>query len=197
MASHTHYLVIDLEATCCDDDSFPRDQMEIIEIGALLVEAASLAPVREFQTFVRPTRHRQLTEFCTRLTSITQAQVDAAPRFSVAIAGLRELVRGCEPLFCSWGQYDRNQLERDARRHGVSLPLGRSHLNLKERFARQLGESRSFGVGQALRRLGLSFEGTQHRAIDDARNIARILPYALGVRAPERRGADRSRASAR
>jgi inhibitor of KinA sporulation pathway (predicted exonuclease) len=28
--------------------------------------------------------------------------------------------------------------------------------------------------------MGLRFEGTQHRAIDDARNIARLLPHVLG-----------------
>ena len=35
-------------------------------------------------------------------------------------------------------------------------------------------------MGQALRRLGLRFEGPPHRGIDDARNIVRLLPYALG-----------------
>ena len=29
-----YYLVVDLEATCSDDGAVPRDQMEIIEIGA-------------------------------------------------------------------------------------------------------------------------------------------------------------------
>jgi len=32
----------------------------------------------------------------------------------------------------------------------------------------------------ALRRVGLPLVGTHHRGIDDARNIARILPFALG-----------------
>jgi hypothetical protein len=35
-------------------------------------------------------------------------------------------------------------------------------------------------LGQDHARLGLTFEGTAHRGIDDARNIARLLPYALG-----------------
>jgi inhibitor of KinA sporulation pathway (predicted exonuclease) len=184
MAQPSFYLVVDLEATCCDDDSIPRDRMEIIEIGAVLVDASTLAPVREFQTFVRPIEHPRLTEFCTRLTGITQTEVDPAPRFPAAIARLREFLRGTDPLFCSWGNYDRGQLQRDARRHGVRLPLGTSHLNLKEAFSRQLGEARQFGTGQAMRRVGLSFQGRQHRAIDDARNIARLLPYALGVARP-------------
>lgn len=184
MRTPTHYLVIDLEATCDDQDRIPRDQSEIIEIGAVLVEQTSLKPVAELQTFVRPVRHPKLTPFCTRLTTITQAQVDAAPSFAAAVAQLRAFVQGRDALFCSWGNYDRNQLERDARRHGVALPLGRDHWNLKESFARAAGlagaDGRRLGNVQALRLVGLRPEGTVHRGIDDARNIARLLPYCLG-----------------
>ncbi len=185
MTSNRHsrpYLVIDLEATCDDLGSIPREQTEIIEIGAVLVDATTLAPTAEWQTFVRPIRHEQLTPFCTRLTSITQAQVDGAPTFAVAIAGLEKFVRGLEPLFCSWGDYDKNQLARDAARHGVRLPLGPDHWNLKRAFAEKGGETRKLGLGQMLARLGLRFEGTAHRGIDDARNIARVLPFLLGKR---------------
>jgi inhibitor of KinA sporulation pathway (predicted exonuclease) len=177
-----HYVVIDLEATCCDDDTIPRDEMEIIEIGAVLVDGRTLAPVGEFQTFVRPQRHRKLTAFCTGLTTITQADVDAAPRFPDALARLDAFLRGKDALFCSWGGYDRNQLRRDAQRHRVKkLPLGERHLNLKAAFSQRLGEPREYGTGQALRRVGLGFAGTHHRAIDDARNIARLLPFVLGA----------------
>ncbi|WP_437812704.1 exonuclease domain-containing protein [Sorangium sp. So ce1078] len=191
MSVPTHYLVIDLEATCSDDPAFPREEMEIIEVGAVLVDAGSLQPAAELQCFVRPIRNPRLTPFCTRLTSIRQADIDAAPRLPSAVARLKELVRGKQALFCSWGDYDRRQLERDARRHGVTLPFGRDHLNLKRAFARRLGEERELGVGQALRRVGLAFQGTQHRAIDDARNIARLLPHALGLERPHD-GAHRS-----
>lgn len=179
--SPTNYIIIDLEATCCDDDSIPRDESEIIEIGAVLVDAATLTPGQEFQTFIKPQRHRVLTRFCTDLTTITQADVERAPRFPQAIAALANFMRGKDALFCSWGGYDRNQFRRDAARHRVKLPLGERHLNLKEGFSKALGETRQYGTGQALRRVGLSFAGTHHRAIDDARNIARLLPYVLGA----------------
>ena len=181
MSTPTHYLVIDLEATCCDDDSLPREEMEIIEIGAIMVDAATLAPQAEFQTFVKPMRHKLLTPFCTELTTITQPDVDRAPRFPQAILKLGEFVKGKDALFCSWGGYDRNQFRRDAQHHRVKLPLGERHMNIKEAFSQRLGESRQYGTGQALRRLGLSFTGTHHRAIDDARNIARLLPFVLGA----------------
>ena len=76
-----YYMVMDLEATCCNDESFPTSEMETIEIGALIVCGETLKPVSKFCTFIKPVRHPQLTKFCTSLTSITQADVDNAPTF--------------------------------------------------------------------------------------------------------------------
>jgi inhibitor of KinA sporulation pathway (predicted exonuclease) len=176
----THYLVVDLEATCCDRGAVPRAESEIIEIGAVLVEADTLRAVEEFQTFVRPVRHPRLTTFCTELTTIKQADVDAAPLFTEVAPELRAFGEGA--VFCSWGNYDRNKLEEDARFHGVPMPLPGPHINLKDLFARVVGGRRRGNHG-ALARVGLTPVGTHHRGIDDARNIARLLPFALG-RAP-------------
>lgn len=178
MASYTHLLVIDLEATCDQPESFPRSETEIIEIGAVLVDADTLEVKSEFQTFVRPRRHPRLTAFCTRLTTIKQEQVDAAPRFPQALHALTRFHHGIQPLLCSWGRYDWNQLQRDARYHRQRVPYTR-HFNIKDKFSAALGTDRRFGVGAALRRVGLRFAGTPHRGIDDARNIARLLPWAL------------------
>lgn len=172
------YLVVDLEATCDDRGAVPREESETIEIGAVLVDGETLRPLRELQTFVRPVVHRRLTAFCTQLTTITQADVDHAPLFPEAADRLAAFAGNA--VFCSWGAYDKNQLARDARRHGVAHPLPGSHLNLKELFARATGARRPCGTAGALARLGFVMEGTHHRGIDDARNIARLLPYALG-----------------
>jgi inhibitor of KinA sporulation pathway (predicted exonuclease) len=186
--SPSHYLVIDLEATCDDRQAgdgkgaVPPKEMEIIEIGAVLCDAETLAPVGELQTFVRPVRHPRLTPFCTQLTSIRQADVDGAPRFPEAIDLLRDFVAGRGALFCSWGDYDRRQFQQDARFHRVSLPFGDRHLNVKKRFSAELGTEERFGMAGALRRVGLPLVGTHHRGIDDARNIARLLPWSLGRR---------------
>jgi inhibitor of KinA sporulation pathway (predicted exonuclease) len=176
----SHFLVIDLEATCDEDHRIPSRQMEIIEIGAVLVDGRTLAPVDELQTFVAPVRHPVLTPFCTRLTSITQADVAGAPRFPQAILKLSRFMEGRDALFCSWGDYDRNQFDLDARHHRVALPFGGRHLNLKKRFSAELGEETRYGMAGALRRVGLTLRGVHHRGIDDARNIARLLPFCLG-----------------
>jgi inhibitor of KinA sporulation pathway (predicted exonuclease) len=173
-----YYLVVDLEATCDDLGAVPRHESEIIEIGAVLVEGRSLRPVAELMTFVRPVVHPELTPFCVGLTTITQDDVEHAPGFVEAAARLAAFGRGA--LFCSWGNYDRNQLAADAERHGIAPPLGPAHWNLKEAFAEVQGSRKKLGTQAALRRVGLEPWGTHHRGIDDARNIARLLPYILG-----------------
>jgi inhibitor of KinA sporulation pathway (predicted exonuclease) len=181
-----YYLVVDLEATCDDLGSVPRHESEIIEIGAVLVDGAGLRPIAELDLFVRPIVHPQLTPFCTQLTTITQDMVEDALLFPAALARL--VAFGAGALFCSWGAYDRNQLAADARRHGVSPPFA-DHWNLKEAYADRAGSRKGLGNQSALRRLGLEPTGTHHRGIDDARNIARLLPYILNA------GADRSPAA--
>jgi len=172
---------LDLEATCCDDDSFPTSEMELIEIGALMVCGESLQTVDEFNIFIKPVRHPQLTEFCTNLTSITQADVDSAPNFKQAIAEFKNWLYQFENyLFCSWGQYDLNQLKQDCGFHEESYPIAAPHLNLKMQFSKAQKVRKHQGMVGALRLAGLPLEGRHHRGIDDARSIAKLMPFVLG-----------------
>ncbi|WP_198000962.1 3'-5' exonuclease [Gimesia fumaroli] len=178
---YPYFLIIDLEATCCNQQSVPRNEMEIIEIGAVMVDYDSLSAVDEFQTFIQPVRHPQLTPFCTELTSIQQSDVDDAPLFAAAINLLKEWMASYEPaLFCSWGDYDKSQFEQDCRYHQIPYPFPSAHLNLKTQFSRSQGYSKKYGMTGALKRAGISLEGTHHRGIDDARNMARLMPWIVG-----------------
>lgn len=177
----THYLVIDFEATCCDQGTVPRGQMEIIEVGAVMVEADGLAIVGEFQRFVRPVRHPRLTDFCTQLTSIRQQDVEAALPFPAVMDEFKAWLRPYRMfVFCSWGDYDRKQLEQDCAFHRVPCPIQAPHLNVKQLMAERQQLRKRPGLGEAVRLAGLQFAGTHHRGIDDARNIARLLPYVFG-----------------
>ena len=141
-----------------------------------------LQTLDEFQCFVRPVRHPHLTPFCTSLTSIEQHHVDAGEPFPVAAAGLKQWFWSFEnPIFCSWGDYDRRQLEQDCRFHGVPFPLSSRHINIKKRFSATQGLTRAYGMAGALRLVGLRLEGTHHRGIDDVRNMARLAPYIFGT----------------
>jgi inhibitor of KinA sporulation pathway (predicted exonuclease) len=174
--SNDYYLIVDLEATCSDDGAVPRKQMEIIEIGAVMLSSHSLEIESEFQTFVHPVRHPQLTAFCTELTGIRQHEVADAPRFPVALEAMKQWMDAFEDaLFCSWGDYDRNQFMQDCDQHRIDYPFHSGHLNLKAEFSRAANQRKKYGITDALRQLGLRFVGSHHRGLDDARNIARIV----------------------
>lgn len=179
--SPDHWLVIDLEATCCNDGQFPREEMEIIEIGAVIADGRTFESLDEFQTFVRPVRHTTLTDFCRELTGIEQAAVDSAVGFPEAMHRLTTwMAEFPDAIFCSWGAYDRRQFERDCAFNDTAWPFGDRHVNLKKRYAERFRLKRGEGFGHALGKHNLAFEGRPHRGIDDARNIVRMLPIILG-----------------
>ncbi len=173
-----YYLIIDLEATCCDNRTIPRHEMEIIEIGAVMLNRTTWEIDSEFQKFIQPVRHPQLTAFCRQLTSIQQQDVAQASKFSEAIASLKEWLNLFPNYtFCSWGNYDKNQFIQDCKYHNIPYPFTSEHINIKEKFSEYLGVSKKFGMAQALEHLGLELKGIHHRGIDDARNIAAIYRY--------------------
>lgn len=151
--------------------------MEIIEIGAVIADAPGWEPLAEFQTFVRPQRHGELTLFCRELTGIDQAAVDTAPPFADALALLVKWLRDWpDAVFCSWGDYDRRQFRRDCDFHSVEYPFGERHVNLKEAYAARFRLRRGRGLSWVLDQHSLSFSGRPHRALVDTRNITRLLP---------------------
>lgn len=172
------YVVVDLEATCWEQGN-NRDRMEIIEIGAVLLQTSGGPASGEFDSFVRPVESPELSAFCTQLTSIRQEDVDGADLFPEVFRRFLAWI-GPEPFtLCSWGAYDLNQLRLDCRRHGIEMPASfERHVNLKERHAR-LRRIKAMGMKGALAKEGIPLEGTHHRGLDDARNIAKLARIIL------------------
>ena len=171
-------LIIDLEATCDEGDGIPADHMEIIEIGAVWTTAEGKV-IDAFQSLVRPVVRPQLTPFCRQLVGIDQAEVDAADLFPVVAARLASFAQlhQASRTWGSWGKFDATQLARDCERHGAPHPLqGFEHVNLKRRFAKAR-KIKELGMARALQMVGLALDGTHHRGLDDARNIAKLLPW--------------------
>jgi inhibitor of KinA sporulation pathway (predicted exonuclease) len=175
---NNYFLIIDLEATCCDQGTIPRQQMEIIEIGAVMLNSKTWQIDAEFQQFVQPVINPELTAFCRKLTSISQSDVAEAPKFTQAIAKLQDWLKFFpDYLFCSWGSYDKTQFLQDCQLHQIPYPFNSEHRNIKHEFSTYLGVSYKFGMAQALKHLGMELKGIHHRGIDDARNIAAIYRH--------------------
>ena len=172
------YIIADLEATCWERRT-DRTQMEIIEIGAVVLQSAAGPLGEEFSRFIRPIASPKLSPFCMELTSIRQEDVDGADYFWTVFPEFTDWI-GPEPfVLCSWGVYDLYQFQTDCRRCGLPFPDTLSkHLNLKKTFAR-LKNIRPCGMSKALEIMSIPLSGRHHRATDDARNIAKLALLLL------------------
>ena len=172
----TAYILYDLEATCWRTRRPKR--VEIIEVGAVLVnERFELES--EFCAFVRPLMHPAISRFCTSLTSIRQADIDQAVLFDEAMDDFEQWMgvgkRRVIPM--SWGEFDKRQLSVDAKLHGIDLDWLPAHVCFQEHFSKWKGSRDQIGLKNGLKEEGLKWNGTEHRAIDDARNMARLFAH--------------------
>ena len=169
-----NYIIFDLEATCWQTGG--HGQGETIEIGAVLInEHREL--VAEFSRFIKPIKHPILSDFCIELTSIQQSDVDTAGYFREVVEAFQDWIGlgDKDYLLCSWGFYDRKQLESDCKLHGVEQKWLEKHISLKHQYGDFKQLRRKLGMKRALMKEGMDLEGTHHRGIDDARNIAKIF----------------------
>lgn len=173
-----HSIIRNLEATCWADER-RLERMEIIEIGAVKLASSGGPVLAEFSAFVRPALEPTLSDYCRELTGITQADVDNADPFPLVLERFLAWMGEPSLRFCSWGQYDLNQLRLDCDRHSLVFPTHfADHLNVKNAWA-AWKSVKPRGLARALRLMGMELEGRHHRGIDDARNIARIC-MAMG-----------------
>lgn len=167
-------IVLDLEATCDETEQLlPADQMEIIEIGAVILDKQLEISEQQFSEFVRPETNPKLTPFCTSLTHIEQASVDSAASFAEVFRRFKAFA-GERVVLMGWGMWDWEQLERQAAAIGESLD-GWQYINLKREFYR-LRKMKEGSLRSAINRAGIEFEGEQHRALTDALNTAKLVP---------------------
>lgn len=173
-------LVIDVESTCWEPPEVqPKGAIsEIIEIGIAVVNLKSLEIIKNDSIIIRP-QSSKLSKFCTKLTTLTQEYVDQGMTFQAAMAVLKRDYNSEDRTFVSWGDYDRKMFERNSKDYGVKYPFGPRHMNLKNSFTMLHGLEREPGLDSALDYLGLSLEGTHHRGVDDAKNIAKVFIHTL------------------
>lgn len=169
-----NYIVLDLEATCWKEKG--KSTNEIIEIGALCIDQ-NQNTLGEYCSFIQPKLNPTLSDFCTELTTIKQEEVDVAPLFPEVLYDFLDWIESFGEAYylCSWGFYDRTQFKKDCNLHGLDTNWLKPHISLKHQYADIHNLSRPIGMKGALQREHIPLDGTHHRGIDDARNIAKIF----------------------
>lgn len=172
-------LVVDLEATCWETrEESQRNTSEIIEIGVALYNFKTKIVEKSEGIIVKPERSK-VSDFCTKLTTLTQADVDKGLPLPKALDRLKKLYDASNYPWASYGAYDRKMIERQAGLCGYPNPMSQDHLNVKLLFSMYHESHKRCGMDQALQLLNIPMEGTHHRGVDDALNITKILAAIL------------------
>ncbi|NHN25741.1 exonuclease domain-containing protein [Flavobacterium jejuense] len=172
-------IIIDLEATCWNGP-VPKGQVnEIIEIGICELDTLSGAITKNKGILIKP-EHSTVSPFCTELTTITQELLDKeGMSFEDAIEMLEQEYQPDKYTWASYGQYDLNMLKKQCSYRKIGYPMGSHHINVKELFSEVKGLNKKVGMNGALAILNIPLEGTHHRGVDDAKNIAKILHWCV------------------
>jgi inhibitor of KinA sporulation pathway (predicted exonuclease) len=179
-------IVFDLEFAAWEGSmanrwSRPGEFTELVQIGAVLVDAKTFAPEAEMDVLVRPRVNAVLSDYLTQLTGITNDDLAArGVDFVEAYRDFVEFAAGCVTL--AFGT-DNLIFEDNIRLYGLrgfaSLPF----INLRPWFnANGIATAKlhSCDVGPAL---GVPFEGRQHNALADTKSLI------AGIRVLLERGA--------
>lgn len=183
--SKKYTAIIDIESTCWEGHGAEarKPQMETIEIGVAMFNEETKEIQARASFFIKPMLVDELSDFCTKLTSIKYDDcLKNAHGFPVVWLNFIDWCRNRSedelPVFACWGRFDNDRLRNDCGRFKRTLwePNWDSFINIKQKLVDRHGFKRC-SVEKALRVLNMPFEGTPHRGIDDAYNIAKIYQF--------------------
>jgi inhibitor of KinA sporulation pathway (predicted exonuclease) len=149
----------------------PGEFREVVQIGAVKLDANSFARLDEFSLLIRQRINHQLSAYFQKLTGISQ---EAVTRQGVDFADAyhRFLDFAGDGPIASFGRDDRALME-NLRLYGIAdaVPLPVFY-DLRGWFAVQGLDPRGLHSCDIAPALGLPFVGQSHNALDDARSLA-------------------------
>jgi inhibitor of KinA sporulation pathway (predicted exonuclease) len=172
-------IIVDVEATCWDGANPEGMENDIIEIGICLLDIQTGEVSDNQGILVKPERS-EISKFCTELTTITSTMIESEGiSFKEACYILKNQYLSQSRPWASFGAYDMKQFQRQCAAMNIGYPFGPSHINVKTLFALKKKLEHEQGMAGALALLDIPLEGTHHRGVDDANNIAKILRSIL------------------
>ncbi|HWU54156.1 MAG TPA: 3'-5' exonuclease [Rhizomicrobium sp.] len=149
----------------------PGEFKEVVQIGAVKLDADSFAKLGEFDMLVRPRINALLSPYFEKLTGITNDRVGRqGVDFAAAYAAFLDF--SGEGSIAAFGQ-DQRVLQDNIRLYGMSgaraLPV---FYDLRGWFAALGVDPRGMHSCELPAALGMAFAGQPHNALHDARGIA-------------------------
>ncbi|MCL4138355.1 UNVERIFIED_CONTAM: hypothetical protein GTU68_040873, partial [Idotea baltica] len=167
--NYDYFLVLDFEATCKEGSKISKQ--EIIEFPVLKVDGTTFDVTDKFHEYVKPIHNPQLTDFCTKLTGITQDMVDESDTFPSVFGRFQQWLEDSvgpksSYLFVTCGDWDlKVMLPEQCNRDNIVLPAYfRSWMNIKKAYAHVTGTFVK-GMMPMLEQLNIKHVGKHHSGI--------------------------------
>lgn len=179
------------------DAEYNQPSRKTIQIGAAAYNPRNAALVGQFEVFVNP--GEPITEEMTRLTGITDQDVANGLTISQAYEELNKFhaKHKCFRNPLVWGSGYRNDSLHIYQEHRESLGLefdkdiqqtanfmGFRIIDVKTIYQSvRIFENTSYagGLKDCMKRLGMQFEGEEHRALTDAMNTFRVWYHLMRI----------------
>lgn len=160
----------------------PGEFREIVQIGAVKIDAKTLEPAGAFEILVRPRFNPVLSDYFIELTGITNEAVkDRGVDFREAYDRFAAFVKG--DMIAAFGRDDRILLENLALLGIRDAPPLPAHCNIIPWLRENGIATAGLHACDVAKACGASFDGRKHDALDDAHSLV------LGIRALVARGA--------
>ena len=169
-----NYVVVDFEwnQACYGKGSENRKiPFEIIEIGAVKLDE-NLKEIDRFSRTIRPKVYKKLHYITRDLTGITQEELCASDPFSYVLVDFM-LWCGKDYIFCTWGNMDLVELQRNMKYYGLlDLLKGPVKYYNVQKFFRLLcaHDASAVSLESAVDYFQLPKEAGFHRAVNDAQD---------------------------
>ncbi|WP_409250843.1 exonuclease domain-containing protein [Bacillus sp. SCS-153A] len=177
MAELKQFIFFDFEMKC-DDKGMDYESMEAIRLGAVKYDLETKR-VSHFDRHIKPSTHEPLSDFCKRLTGITDQDLATADPFPQVFRELLYWVGGVKKSrFFSWSKSDMTRLKLDSTLNGVpSVTIEKiesRYVDFQEIFSRRVSKDH-LSVENALTLYGIDFTGDAHNPMYDAYNTLQIF----------------------
>jgi inhibitor of KinA sporulation pathway (predicted exonuclease) len=172
---HRYAVIFDLEFTGWEGSmesrwTRPQEHPEVIQIGAVKLDASSLKEVDEFEILVKPRVNPVLSDYLVQLTSITnETMADNGVDFITAYRAFLDFVG--DARIYAFGRDDLIFTQNLKLYGWTTLPVP-PYANANPWFMTQgidLKGKHACDVGELA---GVPFEGHKHTALADARGVA-------------------------
>jgi inhibitor of KinA sporulation pathway (predicted exonuclease) len=161
----------------------PGEHKEIIQIGAVILDAASLEERHAFSVLIRPVLNSVLSDYLIDLTGISNERLAAeGVDFATGVARFVELAER-RPLY-AYGRDDRI-IAANAKRIGApKLWPNLATTNLKEWLLKVGIPLAGVHSGSLAAHVGAKSQGIAHNALVDSRSLAEAVRYLVAKGAP-------------